>query len=432
MGSLPVASRGDTLRFLAEVVAPTVAKGPIIRRRAVLGLVERLHLDKRAVRRMQRLRGEYGQGPLLLRTPGQPRAVILAAEHVARVLDEGPEPFSPASSEKRAALAHFEPRGVLISRGTERAERRRYNEAILESDQERHHLAGRFSQVTNEELATVLEASGARQLGWNDFSPAWFRIVRRVVLGDGARDDVRLTEQLARLRRDANWAMLRPRRHWLRASFFRRLRAHLVRGEPGSLAGVMAATRATGLTAPDQQVPQWLFALDAVGMTTFRALALLATHPEQAARAREEPIGSSPYIRATILESLRLWPTTPLVLRESTRETEWDAGTMPAGTGLTIYAPYFHRDDRHLPYADRLEVGLWTGERDAVWPLIPFSRGPAICPGRHLALFLSCTVLAALLRRWPIRLLSGSRLGPERPLPTTLNHFTLRFELGRG
>jgi hypothetical protein len=88
--------------------------------------------------------------------------------------------------------------------------------------------------------------------------------------------------------------------------------------EPGSLAAVMARTRTTATTAPLHQVPQWLFAFDPAGMATFRALALLATHPQAAERGRAEARAATaesgwhhPFLRATVLEALRLWPTTP-------------------------------------------------------------------------------------------------------------------------
>ena len=58
---------------------------------------------------------------------------------------------------------------------------------------------------------------------------------------------------------------------------------------------------------------------------------------------------------------------------------------MPAGTGILIFAPFFHRDDERLPYAHRFAPELWLKAQDPVaWPLIPFSGGPVICPGRHL------------------------------------------------
>src|SRR5687767_8643343 len=47
------------------------------------------------------------------------------------------------------------------------------------------------------------------------------RVIRRVVLGDGARDDTGLTADLDRLRNAANWAYLRPRNEGLRAAVVR-------------------------------------------------------------------------------------------------------------------------------------------------------------------------------------------------------------------
>jgi len=437
--SLPKATLQETLAVTTDILAPTLAKGPIIRRPRMVGLAERFDLDRRAVRRMQELRDKYGTGPLMLRTPpGPTQALILAPEHVHQVLDGSPEPFATASSEKRAALLHFEPKGALISHGPERADRRRFNERVLDSDRPRHRLAERFVGVVNEEAEGLLrEARRAGSLSWGVFSDGWFRTVRRIVFGDGARDDTELRALINRLRADGNWAFLKPKRREVRRQFFARLQEHLARAEPGSLASVMADTPVTAVTAPEQQVPQWLFAFDPAGITTFRALALLASHPGHAERTREEiraQRGSQkphlPYLRAVVLESLRLWPTTPMVLRQSTRETRWETGVMPAKTGILIFAPFFHRDDQRLPYADRFTPEVWLEERDPkAWPLIPFSGGPAICPGRHLVLLLASTMLAALLDEREVWLKPLMRLDARRPLPGTLDNYSLRFEL---
>ena len=445
---LPRATAAETLGILADVVAPAVARGAILRRPKVEALAERLQADRRAVRRLQRLRDRYGDGPLMLRVPLRKQAVLLAPGHVARVLDGTPEPFAAASSEKRAALTHFQPDGVLATRGPARAERRRFNDAVLESGCPRHALAARFEQAVREEadrLVANVRRSG--DLAWDAFAVAWWRAVRRVVLGDGARDDHALTDLLRHLRADANWAFLSLRRLTLRDRFFARLEAHLARAEPGSLAAVMAPTPARAETAPAGQVPQWLFAFDAAGIASFRALALLAAHPEYAARARSAAADSAgraselPLLRAAVMESVRLWPTTPMVLRQTTAETTWDAGVMPAATGVLIFSAFFHRDDARLPYADRFAPELWlegtgpgaaggraVGDAPATdWPLIPFSAGPVFCPGRNLVLLMSSAMLAALLGEGCPRLLPPGRLAADAPVPATLNNFALRF-----
>jgi cytochrome P450 len=432
-GALPKASILDTLALALDVFAPSVAKGAIIRRPRMVALAERFELDRRAVRRMQKLRNKYGDGPLMLRLPVRRQAVVLAPQHVHRVLHETPEPFSAASSEKRAALSHFQPRGVLISEGKDREVRRRFNEEALDHHHAMHRLVDSFATMVDQEAGRILAAARASgELDWDAFAQGWYRLVRRVVFGDAASEDQELNDLTVHLRQAANWAVFHPKDKPAQERFFARIRTYLERAEPGSLAGLIAHMPVQPGTEPDQQVPQWLFAFDAAGMATFRALALLASHPEALARARDEIASSDPqrpFLRAVVMESVRLWPTTPMVLRQTTRATRWAQGTMPADTGLLIYAPFFHRDDQRLPHADRFTPDLWLrerGERD--WPLVPFSEGPAGCPGRNLVLLLASSMLAALLDGRPVRLLPESRLDPAR-LPGTLDNYTLRFQL---
>jgi cytochrome P450 len=433
---LTKASVPDSLAVLAEVLLPNIAKGLVIRRPMAVQLAERLKLDRRAVRRTQRLHDRYGPGPVQLSLPFRHTAVVLEPHHAQRVLDESPDPFATETKEKRAALVHLEPRGALISSGRPRAERRAYNEAVLETDHPMHRLADRFAAVVREEAALVGTTEGERVLTWDEFVEPWFAAVRRVVFGDAARDDHELTDMAARLRADANWAFLKPRNDELRGRFFDRMRMHVERAEPGSLAEVMAAVPQTEQSEPLHQVPQWLFAFDPAGMATYRALAILASHPEAAERARREVAEAGPdqtsvlpFLRATVLESLRLWPTTPLIMRETTTDTRWDGGTMPAGTGVIIFANFFHRDGRRVPYADRFSPETWLGEEPPNWPLVPFSGGTGICPGRHIVLLMASTMLGEIVARHDVRQLRPRRLHPDRPLPATLDNYRIRIGL---
>jgi len=434
--ALPTASVLDTLGLALDVLAPTIARGVIIRRPKVEAMAEQFDLDRRAVQRMQTLRDKYGPGPLMLPLPVRKQAVVFAPDHVRRVLDESPEPFATASSEKRAALSHFEPEGVLISHGPKRAERRAFNEDVLDTQRAVHHMAQRFLPLVDEEAVRILHLARRKgELDWDTFAAGWYRLARRVVFGDGARDDQELNDLTVALRRAANWAFLHPKKKHTQARFFARIEHYLARAEPGSLAAVIAR-RANGPdTLPQQQVPQWLFAFDAAGMTTFRALALLATHPDAAQQARDEIQANPgtgrqllPFLRATVLESLRLWPTTPAILRQTTRATQWEQGTMPANTGVLLYAPFFHRDDRRLPYANRFTPAVWLDGRQDAWPLMPFSGGPATCPAKNLVLMLTSAMLAALTEHGVPRLVSGNPIDPAR-LPGALNNYSLRFAL---
>jgi cytochrome P450 len=433
--SVPTASLSDTMGVVADVLVPFAARGPIARRPRVVGVSERLDADARAVRRMQGVRRRYGPGPVMMRLPGRNLALILSSEHVHRVLHESPEPFATANREKRAALSHFQPHGVLISDTSERRTRRPFNETVLEQDRPLHHMADQFVRQIEEEAQELIDrVHRTRTLVWDDFIAAWWRVVRRVVLGDAARDDHALTDMLTQLRHDANFSYLKPRRSVLRERFGRQLQGHLDRAERGSLAELVAAVPADGPTQPLHQVPQWLFAFDPAGMATFRALALLAAHPQHAERVRAESDehdgrepSAYPLLRSTVLESLRLWPTTPAVLRDSTAETSWETGTLPAGAGVMIFAPLFHRDDETLPFANTFAPDIWLEDRsEQDWPLIPFSGGPGMCPGRNLVLLTTSTMLAALTTRLTLRMDPPDKLDPAH-LPGTLSPYHLRF-----
>lgn len=71
-----------------------------------------------------------------------------------------------------------------------------------------------------------------------------------------------------------------------------------------------------------------------------------------------------------------------------------------AGASVVLYAPFFHRDDTQVPKAHRFAPELWLRERtDDDWPLLPFSGGPAMCPGRNVVLLTASVMLGALSER---------------------------------
>jgi cytochrome P450 len=428
------ATATDTARVLTLALAPIVAQGVIARRRRVVALAGKLDTDGRGVAVLQDLRDRYGPGPVRLRIPGRPAALVLDPGHVRRTLTESPDPFAPDSWEKRGALRHLQPHGVLISHGSLRAERRVFNEAVLDTGKPLHEQAGAMTRVVHGEaswLGSVAAGDGA--LTWDTFIPAWWRTVRRIVLGDGAREDHRLTDDLTHLRNRANWSGLVPQQKARRDRFRNAVRTHLDRAEPGSLAAMTARNPADGGTDPVDQVPQWLFAYDPAGAVAYRALALLTAYPDELARVRAEIAERDltephdlPRLRAAILESVRLWPTTPLLLRDTTVPTTWGGSTLPAGTAMIIPTWFLHRDDRTRDDADRFHPEQWLdGSAREDWSLVPFSAGPAACPGRELVLFTASTFLAVLLRDLDPE--QPAELSGGEPLPKGLDPFALRF-----
>jgi cytochrome P450 len=430
----------ETRRVLGQVLAPLVAQGAVLRRPRVTAWAERHQTDRTARAVLTGLRERHGHAPLAFHVGPRRFVVATEREDVRRLLEGSPEPYSPATREKRGALAHFQPEGVLISNTVERWHRRPFNEAALQMDQPVHDDGAAFVDAVRRgvaELSQELDATG--RFDADAFLDAWWGIVLEVVLGTKARKDRELVEVLDTLRRDANWSWLRPRRTRLREELEGRLLAYLRAPEPGSLA--VSAHRSGPATATGQ-VPHWLFAFDAAGAAILRALAVVAARPEVRDRvlAEAEPAGPAawqaagqgpallPYARACVLEALRLWPTTFVVLRESTGPTTWGRRVLPAHTGFVVVSSFFHRDPARLEHADGFVPEAWLDGRNAAdWGLVPFSGGPAACPGRNVVLLVASHMLARLAAR-DLRVARGRYLVRD-PLPATVDHLGLRFRI---
>ncbi|MEU5857010.1 cytochrome P450 [Nocardiopsis dassonvillei] len=436
--------------MLSSVLLPNLARGVIVRRPLMTGLVVGLDADRRAVSLLRGLRERHGDDPLPLRLAGRRLALVLSPQDVGRLLRETPEPFSPGGMEKRGALSHFQPHGVLISDHDARPGRRAANVAALVPGQTIHPdgdvVAG---QADDEALALRLALRSGEVLDWRRFADSFHAMARRVVFGSFAAQDRRTTELLHTLRSRANWAYAAPADHAAREEFLGRVRANIERAAPGSLAARLVAGSAAAKSAagcphggdgqgadvhPEDQVAHWLFAFDAAAVAAFRSLALLTSLSPGAHAAREEADGREgldlPLLRATVRESVRLWPTTLMVIRESTRETAWREEVFEAGTAFLVVSSYFHRDSSRLPYADAFEPEVWLDGRAEAEPgIVPFSYGPAGCAARDLVPLTVSLFLRALLRgRNLTRVDAGGPL-PASGLPASLNHFALRFSL---
>lgn len=424
MARLPTASVADTALIVNDILLPLVAQGAIVRRPTISRLADRLSADDRALHRVRRLRTTYGEGPLLVRLAHRTVALVLDPDDVHRLLDNTPEPFSAATKEKAAALRHFQPHAVLVTDPPLRASRRAMNEHALDTHQPVHRHADAMLAAITDEFGTLRGT-----LGWDDFRDRWSRLVRRIVLGTAGRDDTEVTRLLDGLRADANWAEFHRRDTRSRRRFQQLLDQYVDRAEPGSLVGDLP--HADDLD-PAGQVPQWLFAFDAAGIALWRLFAVLATRPEETARIADEDAHHSPllaYAGAAVQESLRLWPTTLVVLREAQQPTDWRGRTAPPGTEFAVVSSIFHRDDEALEFADDFVPDIWLdGRSDTHWPLIPFSAGPAVCPGRNVVLLTTSAVTSQIVAHHNLEVdpTTRAKLTGDK-LPTTFDHTAIRL-----
>jgi cytochrome P450 len=121
-----------------------------------------------------------------------------------------------------------------------------------------------------------------------------------------------------------------------------------------------------------------------------------------------------------------------VVLRESDRETEWRGRYAPAGTEFAIVSSVFHRDDDALDFANLFEPAVWLdGRSDGEWPIIPFSSGPAECPGRNVVLLTTSTAVSHVVSHYELDADPHTRSVLAGPMPSTFNHADIRIGFWR-
>ncbi len=430
----PRVSLLDDLLFNAGFLVPTALQGTFTRRRWATAVLTRLSLDPAAQRSVRRLR-RRGDGYFWIHLGRTPALLVLDARGVARVLDESPLEFADGQV-KRSGMSWFQPDAVAISRGEQWRDRRRFNEAVL--------ATGRIHPDASEFVAAVVEeVERARRIDgdpdrWEWFEALFHRISMTVVLGPDTAGDGAVRCQLDALLREANRpAALRPRRSRHFAPLYDRLRSYLAEAREPGLAARCGQVPATAQTRVEGQLPHWLFAsAETLAVNTIRALALITAHTEVETRVRAEigrnhvsPAGLAgcALLEGSLQEGMRLWPTTPILIREAVRPTFLGGVQLAPGDQVVILTAFHARDREAYPDADRFRPDAWSHGSPS--PLfLHFGGGAQVCPGRDLALLLAKTVLAMLLRSHRFRLV-GPALDPERPLPHAYDHFSVRFDV---
>ncbi|MEJ8641898.1 cytochrome P450 [Streptomyces sp. MS1.HAVA.3] len=146
------------------------------------------------------------------------------------------------------------------------------------------------------------------------------------------------------------------------------------------------------------------------------ALHLLARHPEQQDRAREEisrvlgdrtpeaaDLDRLPYLTQVLKEAMRLYPAAPVIGRKAVAATRIGEYAIPAGADV-ILAPWVtHRHPGHWPDPDRFDPERFTPEAEAARPRyawFPFGGGPRACIGQHFSMLESVIALAMILRTY--------------------------------
>jgi len=432
MVDFPRASLVEGVRFTAQVAVPNVVQGLFRRRAGAVAVASRMGADRLAHSLMASLKRSYGEGPLWIRVARDNALLVLGEPAIRHVLENSPEPFASDPEPKKSGMAHFQPDALTISRLPAWQPRRQFAEAVLETERPVHSLGDRFAQVCVEEASRL-----TGEVDWQAFNEAVRASARRILFGDAAGPDRELSDLLGSLMDKSNPPGSGDDE--LYARYLRKLRPYVAEQAPGSLAGQAAHAPAPGGDLAGQ-FTHWLFALgDTLAVNAFRCLAVLGGQIQMRTRVLREldgvaldtadGVASLRLLGACLHEAMRLWPSTPMLSRVSTREVEWDGVTVPGGTQFLIVSSFNHRDSGASELADLFAPEQWLdGRADGDWSYNHFSHGPQGCPGTALAMFAGQAILGALLRDNEIEY-DGPSLVAGKPLPYGLDHFALKFTL---
>jgi cytochrome P450 len=404
---LPSASPLAAGKFVAGGLLPSLARGLFSPRRGTMKRLTALNADGRTVSLLSGLKRKYGgEGVRLL---GGRMVVLWGSDALHEVLDRSADVYASDSGAKGKGMSHFQPDALTLSRGEEWKDRRAFTEAVLASGS-RHPDAERMEAVVADEVARLEVAD---ELTWEQWEQLFDRITLRIIFGDRARDDAELTQLLEDLMGEANRiAGLSTSDEYY--ELYARLEKLLIDPEPGSLVARIPDAPQTVTTRVVQQFPHWMFAMrDTLGANCFRALAAIVAQPTDD-------------LEGALQEAMRLWPTTPLLARETTRDTTLVGEDLKEGTQVMIVNVFNHRDPDGVPDADRFVPERWSnGARDD-YRFNALSHGTQSCPGGGLVSLIGTAVLERALARWDLELLEPELGDPQ---PHMVDFYAIRFRV---
>ena len=188
-----------------------------------------------------------------------------------------------------------------------------------------------------------------------------------------------------------------------------------------------------------RQLREQLIAFIGAGVeTTAQALSwtwyLLACHDQCESRLQAEldavlcgsfselaDLPRLPYARMVVDEALRLFPPAAVIPRQANAPDNIGGFEVRRNARLLISPYVTHRRSDLWPHADQFRPERFAPGNEAGrhrYAYLPFGAGPRSCIGRQFALAEMLMALAALSRRYALRLVPGRRVVPE--MTTTL------------
>jgi cytochrome P450 len=435
---IPTVSTADSVAFNLCHIVPYYLRGIFTKNKFWTSFWNKIHRDPLAVNFIRRLRQKYKNNYFYIYLLRNKSLVVLDLEGIKRVLDHSPILYAADPDLKRRGMSHFQPNALTISRGAEWEERRQFNEAVLATSQRVHPQADQILKVIDQ-ATELLTANADRYLGWDQFDHLFKRITLEIIFGHEARDDTALTDRLTAMMRESNRVFLLGKSKEFDL-FYERIRHYLEAAENGSLTAMCRHVPSTAETKVENQIPHWMFAMmETLATNTMRALALISSYPTVEERVRREiqkngtqtpkGIDALNYLEGCIQETMRLWPTTPMLTRQTVQDHVLGGYAVPGNTQIVILNGFNHRDWETDPDAANFRPEFWT-DRSTDYRFNHLSNGTQVCAGKNLALFIAKAVIACLFVRGTYRL-RKPKLDSGKPPPFQYDDFATRLEYFR-
>lgn len=425
----------DTLRFNLRYVVPNILQGLFIRRPRWVALFARLNRGSMSAGLGPRLRELYGGHAARVRFLSKPSLLLFDGQTIQQVLDHSPDVYGPPAAKCRG-MAHFQPAAVTVSTGLDWQSRRAFNVAALGDPYADMELAAMVHAVCAEEGAAL----GAKaELRWADFAHTSQSIMLRVIFGRADEDHRTAHEMLRALMSRANWLIVPPSVRRLKA-YQARLQRLIASAARGTLAfRARTLPEAAGIPIADQ-VTHWMFAMsDTLCENVARAAGVIHAIPHTRDLARQEvqsvnlgnptAPGLLKYIRACLEETMRLWPSTPFIVREALHADTICGQRITPGAQLVIPNVLNHLDPRAVARALEWYPERWL-EHSPPSNFCHLSGGAQSCAGAEIARYVGTQVLAELLNRGEFRT-HNPRIVSAQRLPASYNPFAIRLVSAR-
>lgn len=164
---------------------------------------------------------------------------------------------------------------------------------------------------------------------------------------------------------------------------------------------------------------------DSVGAATAFCIFLLAQNPDCQQKCMDElneifevddrtptmkDIREMRYLEQCIKETLRLYPSVPLIARRITEDVRSGKYTIPSGSNILIVPYATHRLTAYYPNPECFDPDRFSPEqceKRHPYAFIPFSAGPRNCIGYKFAFIEMKTVISTLLREFELLPVDG-------------------------